>query len=93
MFSTLDVQSGYWQVKIADKDKEKTTFSANGELWEFKIMSVGLGNAPTTFEPLVVRVPPDVREGTEDDDDSKAPKMIWRKCGEMGSRFSASGEK
>ena len=38
-FSTLDVQSWYWQVDIADKDKEKISFSANGGLWQFKVMS------------------------------------------------------
>ena len=43
-------------MEIADKDKEKTAFSANGVLWQFKVMPFGLCNAPTTFKRLMERV-------------------------------------
>ena len=48
-FSSLDLKSGYWQIKIKPEYRIKTVFSIGKGLWQFKVMPFGLYNAPAAF--------------------------------------------
>ena len=48
--STLDMASGYWQIEIHPDDREYTTFITRFGLFEHKRSSMGLCNAPSTFQ-------------------------------------------
>ena len=60
-FCTNDLSSGYWQVGLAEKDCEKSAFVTDRGLFEWKVMSFGLSNAPATFQRLMEVILSDLR--------------------------------
>ena len=49
-FTSLDLKSGYWQVLMDEKDKEKTAFACYRGLYHFAVMPFGLVTAPSAFQ-------------------------------------------
>jgi len=52
-FSTLDLKSGYHQIILAERDREKTSFSVNGGKYEFRRLPFGLKNAGSIFQRTI----------------------------------------
>jgi len=53
-FSTIDMKSGYHQIEVEERHKERTSFSAGAlGFWEFNKMPFGLSCAPATMQRVV----------------------------------------
>lgn len=55
-FSILDLASGFWQIQVEPKSREKTAFTTPHGLFEFRVMPFGLTNAPAVFQRLIQKV-------------------------------------
>ena len=56
MFTKIDLQSGYYQLKVRKSDIPKTTFWTRYGHYEFLVMSFGLTNTPVPFLDFMNRV-------------------------------------
>ena len=55
-FSTLDLASGFWQIRVHPDSVEKTAFVVPQGLYEFNVMPFGLCNAPSVSQRLMQQV-------------------------------------
>ncbi|KAJ8663631.1 hypothetical protein O0I10_000879 [Lichtheimia ornata] len=52
-FSSIDLKSGYHQVRIRPEDVPKTAFNTRYGAWQWKVLPFGLTNAPPTFQKMM----------------------------------------
>lgn len=61
VFTTLDLFSSYWPLRMAEHCKEKTTFVCRFGTFQFEVMPFGLMSAPSTFQRIMDQLVRDLR--------------------------------
>ena len=96
IFSSLDLQSGYWQIEMAEEDKAKTAFSVSQVgFFEAERLPFGLTNAPSTFQRVMERTLADLPNCLVYIDDiivySKSYEEHWERLEAVFERLRKAG--
>ncbi|GFX27447.1 retrovirus-related Pol polyprotein from transposon opus [Trichonephila clavipes] len=55
-FSTIDLCSGYWHIKLDDNESEKLAFTSNYGLFQFNRLPFGYKNSPAIFQRAIRQI-------------------------------------
>ena len=55
-FTSIDLISGYWQIRMDETCKHKTTFRCRYGIFTFEVMTFGRMNAPASFQRMMVKL-------------------------------------
>jgi hypothetical protein len=55
-FSSCDLTSGFWQLRLADSDVPKTAFRTPTGLYQWRVLPMGLSNSPAVFQRTMSEV-------------------------------------
>ena len=56
VFSKIDLKQGFWQMRMDPDDEEKTAFVTPFGSFQFRVLPMGLSNAPSSFQRLMQNV-------------------------------------
>lgn len=56
IYSSIDLQAGYYQIRITEEDVPKTAFITPLGHFEYRVLCMGLTNAPATFQRVMNRI-------------------------------------
>ncbi|XGW13215.1 hypothetical protein V3C99_013667, partial [Haemonchus contortus] len=56
VFSTMDLASGYWQIRLSEDAKRKSAFTTSEGLFQFTVLPFGLSTSPAVFQRMMDRV-------------------------------------
>ena len=55
-YAFLDLENGFWQIRMHEDDSEKTAFVTPFGIYQWLVMPFGLCNAPATFQSFMEEV-------------------------------------
>jgi hypothetical protein len=55
-FSSCDLTSGFWQLRLTDTDVPKTAFRTPTGLYQWRVLPMGLSNSPAVFQRTMPEV-------------------------------------
>jgi hypothetical protein len=56
IFTTLNLTTAYWQIKLRNKNKPKMAFLIRKGQYQFRVMLFGLNNILATFQKLINKI-------------------------------------